>query len=183
MYWRATHQKRADGSVVTHLPLAESGWNPHKKRSEVRMVSHGGRAEDPQTAERLRQWARSILTTCAPQELVEQDPQWRVLDTWPVGALDVLEAMWKRLGIPDVISAPLAARQVDCAVERALLAMVANRACAPSSTRSCAEQGWRADVRIDGTDALVVHHLYRAMAVREAHKEAMEPAWYCRLAD
>ena len=35
MYLRETHQKRADGSVVTHLQLAESVWNPKKKRSEL----------------------------------------------------------------------------------------------------------------------------------------------------
>jgi hypothetical protein len=120
MYLRETHQKRADGSVVTHLQLAESVWNPQKKRSEVRIVSNCGRAEDPQTAERLRQLARSILKKCAPHEIVEQDPQWRLLDSWPFGALYVLEAIWRRLGIPDVISEQLASRKVDFAVERAL---------------------------------------------------------------
>jgi hypothetical protein len=84
---RATHQQRADGSVVTHLHLAERVWHPQKKRSEVRMVSNGGRTEAPQTAERVRQLARSLLKKCAPPEIVEQDPQWRVLDTWPFGAL------------------------------------------------------------------------------------------------
>jgi hypothetical protein len=183
MYLRETHQKRADGSVVTHLQLAESVWNPQQKRSEVRIVSNCGRAEAPQTAERLRQLARSILKKCAPHEIVEQDPQWRVLETWPCGPLSVLEAIWQRLGIPDVISEPLTSRQVDVAVERALFAMVANRACAPSSKLDCAEQWLREEVRIDGTDALVLHHLYRAMDWLEAHQEAIEQAVYCRLAD
>jgi hypothetical protein len=61
MYLRETRQKRADGSLVTHLQLAESVWNPHKKRSEVRILHTCGRAEDPKTAERLRNLARSIL--------------------------------------------------------------------------------------------------------------------------
>jgi hypothetical protein len=168
---------------VTHLQLAERGWNPQKKRSEVRIVSHCGRAEDPQTAERLRQLARSILKKCAPHEIVEQDPQWRVLDTWPFGALYALEAMGKRLGIPDVISEQLASRTVDFAVERGLFAMVAHRACAPSSKLSWAEPWWREEVRVDGTEALVLPHLYRAMDWLEAHKDAIEPALYFRLAD
>src|SRR5438132_14344972 len=96
MYLRETHQKRADGTVLTHLQLAESVWNPQKKRSEVRIVSNCGRAEDPQTAERLRQLARSILKKCAPHEIVEQDPQWRLHDSWPLSPLAVLEASWKR---------------------------------------------------------------------------------------
>jgi hypothetical protein len=159
MYLRETHQKRADGSVLTHLQLAESTWNPQKKRSEVRIVYNCGRAEAPQTAERLRKLARSILQKCAPHEIVAQDPQWRLLDTWPFGALYIFEAVWKRLGIPDVIAEQLAHRKVDFALERALFAMVANRACAPSSKLYCYDQWLREDVRIDGTDTLALHHL------------------------
>jgi hypothetical protein len=183
MYLRETRQKRSDGSLVTHLQLAESVWNPRKKRSEVRIIYNCGRADDPQSAERLRQLARSILKRCAPEEIVEQAPQWRLLDAWPFGALYVLEAIWHRLGIDEVIAQQLTYHKVDFAVERALFAMVANRACAPSSKLYCYEQWLREDVRIDGTDTLALHHLYRAMDVLEAHKEAIEQALYFRLAD
>jgi hypothetical protein len=183
MYLRETHQKRADGSIVTHLQLAESTWNPRKKRSEVRIVYNCGRADDAQTAERLRKLAQSILKKCAPEAIVEQNPQWRLLDTWPFGALYVLEAIWKRLGIPEIIAEQLAHRKVDFALERALFAMVANRACAPSSKLYCYEQWLREEVRIDGTESLALHHLYRAMDLLEAHKEDIEKALYFRLAD
>jgi Transposase DDE domain len=183
MYRRETRQKRADGSLVTHLQLAESVWNPGKKRSEVRIIYNCGRADDPQSAERLRQLARSILKRCAPEEIVEQAQQWRLIDAWPFGALYVLEAIWHRLGIDEVIAQQLAYHKVDFAVERALFAMVANRACAPSSKLYCYEQWLREDGRIDGTDTLALHHLYRAMDVLEAHKEAIEQALYFRLAD
>jgi hypothetical protein len=183
MYLRETRQKRADGSFVTHLQLAESVWNPRKKRSEVRIIYNCGRADDPQSAARLRQLARSILKRCAPEEIIEQAPQWRLIDAWPFGALYVLEAIWHRLGIDEVIAQQLAAHKVDFAVERALFAMVANRACAPSSKLYCYEQWLHEDVRIDGTDTLALHHLYRAMDVLEADKEAIEHALYFRLAD
>lgn len=183
MYLRETRQKRADGSLVTHLQLAESVWNPHKKRSEVRIVYNCGRADEPQSAERLRQLARSILKRCAPEELVEQAPQWRLVDAWPYGALYALEAIWHRLGIGEVISQELASRKVDFAVERALFAMVANRACAPSSKLYCYDQWLRDDVRIEQTDTLALHHLSRAMDLLEAHKDAIEQALYFRLAD
>ena len=176
MYLRETRQKRAEGSFVTPLQLAESVWNPRKKRSEVRLIDHGGRADDPQSAERLRQLARSILTRCAPEEMVEQAQQWRLINAWPLGALYVLEAIWQRLGIAAVIAPHLASPTVDCAVERALLAMVANRACAPSAKRDCDAQWRREDGRMDGTETLALPHLYRAMDGLEAHKEAMEQA-------
>jgi hypothetical protein len=75
MYMRETRQKRADGSLVTHLQLVESVWNPHKKRSEVRILLNCGRAEDPKTAERLRQLARSILKKCDPAAIVQHSAQ------------------------------------------------------------------------------------------------------------
>lgn len=74
MYLRETRQKRADGSFVTHLQLAESVWNPHKKRSEVRILHTCGRAEDPKTAERLRTLARSILKNVIPKRLCSTPP-------------------------------------------------------------------------------------------------------------
>ena len=182
MYLRDTRQKRADGSLVPHLQLAESVWNPHKKRSEVRIVYHCGRTDAPQSAERLRQLARSLLKRCAPEEMIAQAPTWRLIDAWPYGALYVLEAMWHRLGIAELIEQQLPYSKVDVAGERALFALVANRACAPRSTLSCYEPWLREDVRIDQTDTLALHHLYRAMDVLDAHKEGIEPARYFRLA-
>jgi hypothetical protein len=183
MYLRETRQKRADGSVVTHLQLAESVWNPKKKRSEVRILYNCGRAEDPKTAERLKQLAQSILKKCDPQEIVKHSEHWRLIDAWPYGALYVLEALWKRLGIAEIIAEQLRGRKLDFAVERALFAMVANRACAPCSKLYCYEQWLREEVRIEGTDTLALHHLYRAMDILEAEKEEIEQALYFRLAD
>src|SRR5499427_1911418 len=183
MYVRETRQKRADGALVTHLQLVESVWNPHKKRSEVRMLHNCGRAEDPKTAERLRNLARSILKKCDPQEIVQHSAQWRLVDAWPHGPLYVLEALWQRLGLADIITEQLKGRKLDFPVERALFAMVANRACAPCSKLYCYEQWLREDVRMAGTDTLDLHHLYRAMDVLEAHQEEIEQALYCRLAD
>jgi hypothetical protein len=93
-----------------------------------------------------------------------------------------LEALWQRLGRADLIAAQLKGRHIDFAVERALFALVANRACAPCSKLSCYEQWLREDVRRAGTDTLDLHHLSRAMDLLEAHKDGMEQALYVRLA-
>jgi hypothetical protein len=74
-------------------------------------------------------------------------------------------------------------RTLAFAVERALFAMVANRACAPCSKLSCYEPWLRADVRIAGTDTLDLPHLSRAMDGLEAHKAGIAQALYFRLAD
>ena len=183
MYLRQSNQKRADGSVLSHLQIAESVWDPVKKRSRVRIVYNCGRSDDPAAAERLRRLASSILRRCAPGELVDRDPSMRVADAWPYGDLYVLEQLWRRVGLPDLIAELADDRKVEFSIERALFAMVANRACAPSSKLYCHEQWLAEDVRIEGCEGLEVHHLYRAMDFLEAHKEALERGLYFRVAD
>ena len=89
----------------------------------------------------------------------------------------------KRLGLADILADQLRGRQLDFPVERALFAMVANRACAPCAKLYCYEQWLREDGRIEGTDTLGLPHLYRAMEMLEAHKDGIEQALYFRLAD
>ena len=183
MYLRQSNQKRADGSVLSHLQIAENVWDPVKKRSRVRIIHNCGRNDDPKATERLRRLARSILKRCSPEELVADDPSLRVVDTWPYGDVYVLEHLWRRVGLPELISELLDNRKFEFSIERALFAMVANRACAPSSKLYCHEQWLAEDVRIEGCEALELHHLYRAMDFLEAHKEALEEGLYFRMAD
>ena len=183
MYLRQSNQKRADGSVLSHLQIAENVWDPVKKRSRVRILHNCGRSDDPKATERLRRLARSILKRCSPEELVADDPSLRVVDSWPYGDVYVLEHLWRQVGLPELISELLDNRKFEFSVERALFAMVANRACAPSSKLYCHEQWLAEDVRIEGCEALELHHLYRAMDFLEAHKEALEEGLYFRMAD
>ena len=87
------------------------------------------------------------------------------------------------MGLPDLIAELAGERKVEFSIERALFAMVANRACAPSSKLYCHEQWLAEDVRIEGCEGLEVHHLYRAMDFLEAHKEELERGLYFRVAD
>jgi hypothetical protein len=183
MYLRETRQKRADGSVLTHLQIADSVWNRTKKRSEVRVVYNCGRIDDPKVRERLRRLAKSILRRCAPEEIVAENPDWQLLEAWPYGPVYVLEQLWQRLGIAAALQRQVAQRKFDFPVERALFAMVANRAVAPCSKLYCYDQWLREDVRIEGTQELELHHLYRAMDFLEAHKEPIEKEIYFHVAD
>jgi hypothetical protein len=75
MYLRETRQKRADGSALTHLQLAESRWDPIKRQSRIQVIYNSGRADDPVVAERLRRLARSILRRCSPEVIVIDNPE------------------------------------------------------------------------------------------------------------
>jgi hypothetical protein len=106
-------------------------WHPQRKRTEVRLLHKGGRAEARHTAQRLRHLARSILQQGDPQEMVQHAVQGRLGDAGPSGPLYVLEALWQRLGIADSSAEPRTGRKRDGPGERALCAMVATRAWAP----------------------------------------------------
>ncbi len=183
MYLRESRQKRADGSVLTHLQLAENIWDAERGRAQVRIIYNCGRADEPETGERLRRLARSILRRCAPEEIIAENPSWQLLDAWSYGDVYVLEQLWRRVGIGEVLREVLGERKFDFDVERALFAMVANRAVAPSSKLHCWDQWLAEDVRISGTEALKLQHLYRAMDFLEANREAIERAIYFRMAD
>jgi hypothetical protein len=183
MYLRESRQKRTDGSVLTHLQLAENVWDSDKQRAQVKILYNCGRADEPESTERLRRLARSILRRCAPEEIVAENPSWQVVNAWPYGDLYVLEQLWRRLGIGEVIAEVCGAREFDFDVERALFAMVANRACAPSSKLYCYEQWLKEAVHLEGAAGLELQHLYRAMDFLEANKEAIEKAIYFRMAD
>lgn len=184
MYLRESKQRRADGSTVAYLQLAENVWNPERQRSETRILCNCGRADDAQVTERLRRLARSILRRCSPQEIVQAGAgEWRLVCAWPHGHVYALQALWQRLGIAEVIGSQAGARRLGFDVERALFAMVANRACAPCSKLYCWEQWLREDVRIEGTQTLSLQHLYRAMDFLEANKEPIERAIFHRVAD
>jgi hypothetical protein len=184
MYLRESKQRRVDGSTVAYLQLAENVWNPERQRSETRILCNCGRADDAAVTERLRRLARSILRRCSPDEIVAAGGgQWRLVCAWPYGDVYALEALWHRLGIGEVIHGQAGARRLGFDVERALFAMVANRACAPCSKLYCWEQWLREDVHIEGTQTLSLQHLYRAMDFLEANKEAIEREIFHRVAD
>ena len=110
-------------------------------------------------------------------------PDWRLVCAWPYGDVYVLQALWERLGIGEILNAQAGARRLGFEVERALFAMVANRACAPASKLYCYEQWLKEDARIPGTEGLALQHLYRAMDFLEANKEAIEREIFFRVAD
>jgi transposase len=95
----------------------------------------------------------------------------------------VLDSLWHALGIDQVINERAARRRDRQPFERALFAMVANRALRPYSKPYCHEQWLAEEVFFPGREKLELHHFYSAMDFLEAHKEEIEKAVYFRMAD
>lgn len=60
----------------------------------------------------------------------------------PLGGTDVLDGLWRRLGIDAAMRRRLKGRRITTPVERILFGLVAGRALAPSSKLAAADQTW-----------------------------------------
>src|ERR1700720_2651906 len=79
-----------------------------------------------------------------------------------IGEARLFERLWHGVGCRAVLEELAAGRQFAFAAERAVFLTVLPRLFVSGSDR--AAEKWRADYRIEGTEALQLHHLYRAMA-------------------
>jgi Transposase DDE domain len=166
MYLRRTQRRRKDGSVVGYLQLAHNVRVGGVVQAEV--LLNLGR-EDQLDVEGLKRLARSItrytdsvdgvaaVSEAAGSEL-------RVSDARPFGTAWVLDALWRRLGIGRALAEVLADRRHRHDSERALFALVCNRAIRPESKLAAAEWATK-DAAIPGLEGLEVQHAYRAMDV------------------
>ena len=79
-----------------------------------------------------------------------------------IGIPLIFGRLWNELGIQEVLDGLIARRQFQFPLERALFLTVLHRLTETGSDRSCDE--WQKDYRIEGTEDIALHHLYRAMA-------------------
>jgi transposase len=182
MFLRETKRGLADGGTVSYYQLAENTWNPQTQRPETRILYNFGRVDET-SRERLRRLARSILRRASPAEVVAADPSFVLEDAWPHGGLYVLEALWERLGLREVVERCARKERSQAPLERALFAMVANRSLAPRSKLYCYEQWLREEVYFPAGAGLELHHLDRAMDLLEKHHETIEREVFWRTCD
>ena len=182
MYLRTIRRRNADGSVVQYFQLAENVWDPGKRCAVAKVAYSFGRGDEIDR-EAMQRLARSILRVFASEEALAAEPDVRVLQSWPYGGAYVIEALWSEFEIPKAIAEHAQRQRTRQPFERALFAMVANKALQPYSKLYCHEQWLSEEVFFPGRDTLELQHLYRAMDFLEAHKEEIERAIYFRMGD
>lgn len=183
MYLRTTKRRNADGSEVRYYQLAENVWDQGRGCAVAKVVYNFGRA-DQVDGEKLRRLAKSILRVFGGESpAVDGEPsEVRLRDTWPYGGVYVLEALWKELGIGEVLRSHATTKHAEV-FERAVFVMVANRCLSPYSKLYCWEQWLREEVFLPSAQVLELHHLYLAMDFFEKHKAEVEKAIYFKMAD
>jgi len=187
MYLRRISRKNKDGSVAAYIQLAHNYWDPEAKQARAKVLWNFGR-EDQLDLDVLRNLIGSIARYLGPEESLQVaakfsgDSPLRFVSSRPLGGAWALDQLWQQLELDKVIKKLLTGRQYTLPVERALFAMVANRALDPMSKLATAEWVGQ-DVWIDGTGPLQAQHLYRAMDFLIEAREALELAVYNQVAN
>jgi hypothetical protein len=165
MYLRTITRRNKDGSSVRYCQLAHNSWDPERRQARAEVVYSFGR-EDELDREALKRLVRSISRFLDPADALtaSASKELSFVSSRPLGGAFVLDALWRRLQIPQAISKAAQGRRVASGIERLLFALVANRALAPSSKLAALE--WvGSDVALPGVGDLGADPqvFYRAM--------------------
>jgi len=148
---------------VRYLQLAHNYWDPATKTSRPRVLYSFGRADqlDRQVIERLVASLCRLLDPAAALSATTTTGL-TFVQSRAFGGAWVLDALWQRLGIDQVMAKLLAGTRRDPATERVIFALVANRALAAASKLAASHWVSRA-VHIDGLPEVTDDACYRAM--------------------
>ncbi len=171
MHLRVTKVKQKSG-IAEFVQLVESERHPESGVPRAKVLHHFGR-KDQLDVEGLKRLVKSISRFIDEPAVVQgslfdlpgvekgAEPI-EFLGARSIGAVWLLDGLWKRFGIDRILGKLLAEREFKTPVERLLFALVANRAVAPCS--KLAMEDWVAkDVVVPGLDAVGSEQLYRAM--------------------
>jgi hypothetical protein len=163
MFLREVKRQNKNGTQTSYLQLVHNQWDPAAQASRTKILYSFGRTDQVERAAIQRLIASlSRLLDSATAFTAAASSELAFLEARPLGGAHVLDGVWQRLGIDQVMATLLKGRRRDPRVERVLFALVANRALAASSKLAAA--GWvNHDVHIHGLPATTDDACYRAM--------------------
>jgi len=187
MYLRTTQRRNKDGSVVAYYQLAETRWDPAKRRPTAHIIYNFGRA-DALDRDALVRLARSITRVChggldVPEEVAPPGEALELEWARPLGVVHVARALWEELGIGEVLRGLERPGPHRAPHELALFTMVANRLAEPLSKLACDEHWVPERVYLPEAEGLTLEQLYFALDFLDTHIEALEREIFFRTAD
>ncbi|HEU5389191.1 MAG TPA: IS1634 family transposase [Streptosporangiaceae bacterium] len=179
MFVRIATRRNKDGSAVRYVQLVQNEWDPAARSSRMRVVHSFGREDqlDRAAVERLA----GSLGRLLGQEPAGAAPELTYSGSAAFGGTYLLDQLWQRLGIGQVMTALLGRTRRDAATERVLFALVANRALDPSSKLAAAHWAGR-NAYIDRLPATTDDACYRAMDWLHQARAAVERQVFSRVA-
>jgi hypothetical protein len=182
MFVRTATRRNKDGSAVRYVQLVENEWDPATKSSRMRVVHSFGR-EDQLDRAAVQRLAGSLgrLLGQEPAGAAGVTPELAYAGSVAYGGTYLLDQLWQRLGIGQVMTAMLGGTRRGAATERVLFALVANRALDPSSKLAAAHWAGR-KAHIDGLPATTDDACYRAMDWLHEARHALERQVFSQVA-
>jgi len=186
MYVKTSVRRTRDGQV-RYLQLAHNEWDAAARRPVPEIVYSFGR-EDQLGKDAVRRLVASLSRLLEPGEALAAaaDAGLEFTGSRPFGGAYVLDGLWARLGIGQIL-AGLASRgrgrpRDVQAGERVLSGLAASRALAPSSKLAASEWMSR-DVHIGGLGEVSDDACYRAMDWLHSVRGEVEKQVYYAVAD
>jgi hypothetical protein len=179
MFVRTATRRNKDGSPVRYVQLVENEWDPASKSSRMRVVHSFGREDqlDRAAVERLA----GSLGRLLGREPAGGAPELAYAGSVAFGGTYLLDQLWQRLGIGEVMTAMLGGTRRGAGTERVLFALVANRALDPSSKLAAAHWAGR-EAHVDGLPATTDDACYRAMDWLHDVRHALERQVFAQVA-
>ena len=179
MFLRTVQRRNQDGSVVRYLQLAHNQRLPGKSGPQVKVLYNFGRAERVDR-DAIRRLISSLSRALDPAEALalQASSELGFIESRPLGGAYVLDQLWRRLGLHTTLTKLLSGRRLDPRAERAVFAMVANRALGPLSKLACA--AWvQEHAAIPGIAELDDDTCYRSMDwLLEVESELSETVYW-----
>jgi len=174
MFLREVKRENRNGTRVSYLQLVHNDWDSAARSSRTKILYSFGRTDQVDTAaiERLIVSLSRLLDPSAAFNATAGSDL-NFICSRPLGGTDVLDVLWRRLGIEATLTRLLAERRATSPFERVLFGLVANRALAPSSKLAAAD--WISnDVHIDGLAEVTDDVCYRSMDWLHDVREQLE---------
>lgn len=151
--------KKANG--YEYLQVVESYWEDG--RSRQRVIASLGRMDKLSESGDIDGILGSLARFSDKVRVVEENAAGRLEggEIRKLGPALVFERLWRETGLEGIVNGLLRGRRFRFPVERAVFMSVLHRLFSPGSDRQA--ERWREDYRIEGTEELALHHLYRSM--------------------
>src|SRR4030067_2838694 len=145
-----------------YLQIAHNRREKSKVRQDV--IATIGRLDVLRASGALDSLLRSGIKFSEKLAVIDSGKQGESISSreYTIGLSMIFGRLWKETGIKATIESHLDDRKFRFAVERAVFMTVLHRLSSPGSDR--AAERWQNRYKIEGVEAIELHHLYRAMA-------------------
>jgi len=185
MYLREVTSPRKHGLDVVYLQLAEGHRDPKTGKVKTQVLHSFGRKEEVDLAQ-IRRLVHQLSGYLKPRDQPDLLAGLEVTHSWDYGGPYLLDALWHELKLDRFFLEELAKRAFEQPVERALFALVAQRALAPASKLACTRwagsRAWIPGLE-DGGEGFESQHFYRAMDFLFAAMPKLQKHLYFQVTD